>query len=282
MFWHVVELCGLLNNTPIQMGSNNDEQIQVIGAGFGRTGTNSLKVALDLLGYNTYHMKENFKHGHFKFWIKLSDELHREKASEHDTSMGISTQFDEVFKYDREQYTATCDWPSALYWEEQLKQYPHAKVILTVRDPEAWYQSCMNTIFRTMPLSPYCDPIMGMLASSGVLGKDFVAFFQANVARDTFHGIWSKEHVIEVYQRHINEVKQRCPKEKLLVYEVSQGWAPLCEFLDKPIPDVPFPHVNDTKEFQRMILAVRMVAMVGLTTAITIPICVGLWYLGKN
>ncbi len=259
------------------MNDHND-QIKVIGAGFGRTGTNSLKVALDILGYNTYHMKENFKHGHYRFWIKVSNEYHNRK----DTNDSITTRFDEIFKLDeKEQYTATCDWPSALYWEEQLKQYPNAKVILTIRDPESWYRSCMNTIFQTVTCSPHCDSLMALLHYVGFPSRYFNEFFKKVVDRDTFHGDWSKENIMKVYQHHISDVVRRCPRDKLLVYEVSQGWAPLCDFLDQPIPDVPFPHVNDTKEFQRMIMAVRFVAIVGIATAVSIPAFLGVWYMNK-
>ncbi len=75
---------------------------------------------------------------------------------------------------------------------------------------------------------------------------------QKVITRDTMNNDWSKENVISSFKRHNQHVIDTCPKDKLLVFEVSQGWAPLCEFLDVPIPDVPFPHVNDTAEFQKI------------------------------
>src|SRR5688572_2410884 len=99
-----------------------DDCIEVIGAGFGRTGTSSLKKALEILGYDPcYHMSEVVRNSHFKFWIKVSKKE--------------PYNFDEVFKSDKLTYRASVDFPSSLFWKEQLKRYPDAKVILTTRDP---------------------------------------------------------------------------------------------------------------------------------------------------
>ncbi len=256
--------------------TQTSDQIKVIGAGWGRTGTSSLKVALDILGYNTYHMKENFKHAHYKFWIKVSNEFHERENCD----KPLRASFDEIFKHDkREQYTATCDWPSAPYWEEQLEQYPDAKVILTVREPEAWYKSCINTIFQTATCTPHSDWIMRLLPTIGIPSPYMNEFFYKNIGQDSLNHKWSKNDVLAAFNRHNDEVKRRCPKEKLLVYELKQGWEPLCKFLNKPIPDVPFPHVNDTKEFQRLIFTLRTVTIVGLVTVVVIPLLASLWYL---
>lgn len=254
--------------------STPSNQIQVIGAGFGRTGTSSLKKALDILGYNTYHMTENFKHFHFTFWLRVSNSefANREKKN-NDNNGEASYHFDEIFKYDpREQYTATCDFPSSQYWEEQLKQYPDAKVILTKRaNAEKWYQSCIDTIFRAMPCSPFCDTCIYWWTRLGVPHTNAYAFFQAVFERDVFHYNWSKENIIACYNEHNRLVEEKCPKDKLLVFDVTQGWAPLCEFLNKPIPEnIPFPHANDTKEFQtlfRNVHIITAVILIGLPSA---------------
>tara|TARA_R110002050_G_scaffold221415_2_gene357216 strand:- start:2681 stop:3049 length:369 start_codon:yes stop_codon:yes gene_type:complete len=107
--------------------------IEIIGAGFGRTGTNTLKEALVILGFPCYHMTEVFKGGrdHCKFWLSqytLNDEL--------------GPRCEDIFKG----YTATCDFPSSSFYKEQMARYPEAKVILTLRDPEKWYQSVISTI----------------------------------------------------------------------------------------------------------------------------------------
>ncbi len=248
--------------------------VQVIGAGFGRTGTSSLKKALDVLGYNTYHMTENFKHSHFKFWLRVANKKKQDKRRielscevhpverNHEVDED-SYHFDEIFKLDeRESYTATCDFPAATYWIEQLNQYPQAKVILTKRDPEKWYQSCIDTIFRTMPCSPHCDPLIYWWTWLGIPSTYYHTFFKTVIGQDTFKGNWSKENVIQCYQEHNKKVETNCPKEQLLVFEVAQGWKPLCEFLGKPIPDVPFPHVNDTKDFTNLFRNVRIITTV--------------------
>lgn len=214
----------------------------MIGAGYGRTGTSSLKAALEILGYqDTYHMTEVFKHDDQRFWSRVSDKK--------------KYDFNEVFKHNGYNYTASCDFPSAVYWREQLAQYPDAKVILSVRDPEKWYQSCCDTIFRVMP--GYPQRLMGFAFRRmfNTLGTN--EMMAKVIVRDSFHNDWSKENVIKCFKEHNAAVIAECPKDKLLVYEVSQGWEPLCKFLNKPIPDVPFPNVNDTAHFQKMINAIN-------------------------
>ena len=105
--------------------------LKVIGAGFGRTGTTSLKEALNILGFKCYHMQEVFKHPTHSFlWIEAYE--------------GKLTDYDLIFKGGKElendPYTATCDWPSTTIWEELIEKYPDAKVILTLRDDESWYR----------------------------------------------------------------------------------------------------------------------------------------------
>jgi len=210
--------------------------LEVIGAGFGRTGTSSLKAALEILGYqDTYHMIEMFKQTDQKFWIKVANR--KEKID-----------FNEILKHNGCNYTATCDFPSSVYWREQLRQFPDAKVILTVRDPEKWYKSCCETIFNVMP--GYPKRMWGIWFRRLFNTLSTEEFMRKVITRDSFHNDYRKESVIKDFNDHNAAVIAECPKEKLLVYEVGQGWEPLCEFLGKPIPDVPFPNVNDTKAFQ--------------------------------
>jgi hypothetical protein len=119
--------------------------VEVIGAGWGRTGTSSLKKALEILGYDpTYHMVEVHKNKDCDFWINAY-----EKKGPLD--------FEKVFNRPGKKYRANCDVPSATFWEEQLKQYPDAKVILTKRDAEKWYKSCSETILCMTPNYPGCS-----------------------------------------------------------------------------------------------------------------------------
>jgi len=212
--------------------------MEVIGAGWGRTGTSSFKAALEILGYPTYHMKENVQKNHTAFWIDLYD--------------GKQRDFEEVFGATNSTYTASCDFPSATFWEEQLKRYPEAKVILTVRDPEKWYESCVNTILNFTPDNEVCPLGVKVMLWLGIPTKRFGDLNNSLWYRE-LRGNFSKDNMIEAFCDHVKDVIERCPQDKLLIYEISQGWGPLCTFLDKPIPDVPFPHVNDTKEFQKIV-----------------------------
>lgn len=218
-----------------------ERSLEVIGAGLGRTGTSSLKAALEILGYrDTYHMVEVFKNEDFRFWSRVFD--------------GKKYDFNEVFKHNGFNYTASCDFPSALVWKEQLEQFPSAKVILTVRDPEKWYQSCLDTIFSVIPTHPTRRWGCWFRRLFNTLGSEE---FQYKMVKSWCGLDWRKEHVIQCFKDHNADVIAKCPKDKLLVFEVSQGWEPLCRFLNKPVPNVPFPNVNDTAQFKARVEALN-------------------------
>jgi len=225
---------------------------EVIGGGFGRTGTSSLKKALEILGLPCYHMDEVFANrdrGDPEFWIRATN--------------GMRVDFNEIYGRKDKPYKASCDCPSSLFWKEQLKQYPNAKVILTLRDPERWYQSCCETIFNRLPSGPFSG--LGanlLLIQMGV--RDMLAQVQV---RDFFHNDLSKENAINCYNEHNQRVINECPKEKLFIFEIKEGWEPLCKFLNLPVPNVPFPNVNDSKEFQKH---VRHAHFVGYVSAVVI------------
>lgn len=210
--------------------------LEVIGAGFGRTGTNSLKVALQMLGYQKcHHMKEVFgKKKQIDFW---------ERAGR-----GEAVNWDEVY----EGYKAAVDWPTAAYWKQLAAYYPNAKIVLSVRDPEAWYHSVEETIF---PISYVAPPWFRWIQ------PDMKRLFEANT-RLIWQGIFGgrftdKAHAIEVFNRHNEEVKRYFPPERLLVHQSKDGWAPLCAFLGKPIPPEPYPRVNEAAEIKRVVAMFR-------------------------
>jgi hypothetical protein len=245
--------------------SKHSNTVEVIGAGYGRTGTLSLKKALEILGYGpAYHMFEiinNSPKRHGEFWIRVSDK----KAYD----------FDEIFCEDgKPKYRATCDFPSSVFWKEQLEQYPEAKVILTVRDPEKWYKSAMDTIFHAMSGSPYQYFGLYFLDTIG-MGMIQPEFFKKVACRDCFHNKFDKESIIACYNEHNESVKKECPKDKLLVYNVEEGWEPLCAFLNKPIPAEPFPRVNDTKEFLGHLTAGCIVGYTMMTLMVLVPVGIG-------
>lgn len=217
--------------------------MKVIGAGFGRTGTMSLKAALEELGFGPcYHMIELFRHPeHADAW----EAARRGGRVDWDGVLG--------------DYGATVDWPGCTFYEELMECYPEAKVLLSVRDTGRWYESTRNTIYelsRIVVISSFSRPtfrLLGLFVPA--LGK-ISRMNNRLIWEDTFDGRFDDEdYARAVFERHSAEVRRKVPKEKLLVYEVREGWEPLCRFLGVEVPDKPFPHLNDTAEMRR---AVRM------------------------
>lgn len=194
--------------------------LSVIGAGFGRTGTLSLKLALEQLGFGPcYHMVEVFKDPKAPgYWEDAAD--------------GKPVDWETVFAG----YRSTVDWPSATFYEDLARAYPQAKVILTVRDPEDWFASTQATIFADMPPDDTDHPL-GRMA--------------LKVVADLFdRRLHDKQKVISVYEAHNARVREVIAPERLLVYEVAEGWGPLCRFLGVAEPGGPMPKVNSTAEFR--------------------------------
>ena len=133
-------------------------------------------------------------------------------------------------------YTATVDWPGAAFWRELAAAFPDAKVLLSERDSDRWYESFSETIYH---------PIVN--GGFGVI-DDMVR--EVIVERELGGGIDDREHVIAAFERHNAEVRAEIPAERLLVFRPDDGWEPLCAFLDRPVPDEPFPHVNDRESFR--------------------------------
>jgi hypothetical protein len=208
--------------------------LKVVGAGFGRTGTLSLKSALEKLGCGPcYHMMEVFpRPEHVAMWHRL--------AFEH------SMDWDLLFR----DFQATVDWPSARWWREIAAHYPEAKVLLSVRDPEAWYKSMIDTIYQPMKW-PVPDSVPEMLRLQNEMAREAIL-------EETFDNRFEdKAHAIEIFKRHTQEVRDTIDPARLLVFDVKEGWAPLCHFLEVQIPDEPFPRLNDTATTQAMIQRMR-------------------------
>ena len=206
--------------------------IKVIGAGFGRTGTASLKGALEELGFGKcYHMQEVFAHPqHVPVWQAAAD--------------GQKVDWDALF----EGFEATVDWPGCTFYKELMEHYPDAKVLLSVRDPDAWYKSASETIYQ---MSQRGFPASLVLRFVPRLRR-FVKMVTRLIWQDTFHDRFSdRAYAISVFNEHIAEVKRTVPPEKLLVFEVKEGWEPLCRFLEVPVPDKPFPRLNDSAAFRQ-------------------------------
>ena len=223
----------------------------MIGAGFGRTGTASLKVALEELGFGPcYHMTEVFANpDHADFWRAAW--------------RGEPVDWDGVLG----RYEATVDWPACTFYAKLLERHPGAKVLLSVRDPEKWYESTRNSIYelgRISTGSPFSR--LGFALLSLVVFGTFKSgqgpMTEEIVWQGTFDGKFEdKHHAIGVFNRHNEEVQRRAPQGRLLVYEVREGWGPLCEFLGVEEPEKPFPRLNDAAEMRRRILGVRAVSL---------------------
>ena len=200
--------------------------LEIVGAGFGRTGTLSLKYALEQIGFDKcYHMLEV---GNYPD--------HRDQWSA--ARRGEAVDWDALF----EGFKASVDWPACDFWQELAEHYTESKVLLSVRDPERWYASIRNTIHLS--------------TSSGLTAEDEAERERAKWANwfiwetDFDDRMEDKDHVIGVYEAHIAKVQAAIPSDRLLVYETGSGWDPLCEFLGVPVPGDPYPHVNTTEEFR--------------------------------
>jgi len=208
--------------------------MKVIGVGLGRTGTLSLKVALERLGLAPcYHMLEVFEHPeHVALWAAAA--------------AGGPPDWEGLFG----RYQATTDWPGAAFWRSLAAAYPEAKLLLTVRDPGRWYESVLHTVYQVSQ-SELGGPAEAM--PPGL--RQFRDLVDAVVWQGTFGGRFGdRDHAIEVFRRHREEVERSVAPERLLVFDVADGWEPLCAFLGAAVPDGPFPHLNDTASFHARVV----------------------------
>jgi hypothetical protein len=200
--------------------------LRVIGVGFGRTGTLSLKLALEALGVGPcYHMMELAeRRAHADSWIRAA-------RGEPLDCQGIFADF-----------AAALDWPATAFWREIVAAYPDARVILTVRDEASWYASFRDTIL---------DKSQGLAPPKALPLRAIYDVTREVIIERTFGGrAADMRHAIDVFRNHNAEIVAEIPPERLLVYDLAGGWEPLCRFLDLPVPTSPFPHVNTRSAFQ--------------------------------
>jgi hypothetical protein len=206
--------------------------MRLIGAGFGRTGTMSIKSALEQLGYGPcYHMKITLKrYHHLHFFMQAW--------------RGKKVNWKRFFR----RYNSVVDWPTCAFYKDLMNVYPDAKVLLNVRDPEDWYDSMAETICAIQPAFPWWFPrIYRKIHDEIIWDGNLKGVFE------------DREKTIAVYREWIEEVKRTVPAERLLVYQVKEGWKPLCDFLGVPVTKgKAFPHINERKSFKRLILLLRI------------------------
>lgn len=192
--------------------------LKVVGAGVGRTGTDSMREALNILGFGPcHHMYE----------VNARDEQKRMwRAFVQGTPLGWESLF--------EGYSSCVDWPSAHYWKELAEFYPDAKMVLTYRSAESWWQSFEQTILPGIRIST--DPESLGLA----LIRDRVFSGRPD----------DRAHAMAVYEAHVEAVKTTIAPERLLIHTIGDGWEPLCAFLGVPVPAQPYPSRNTAKDFQ--------------------------------
>ena len=202
--------------------------LTVIGAGFPRTGTASLKAALEELGLGRcYHMSEVFdKPDHWTCWSDAAD--------------GKPVDWDFVF----EGYGATTDAPACLFYKSIAEHYPDAKVLLSVRDADRWFESTQTTI-----LSPLIAQRFANLPPAMVTMLHKIGWHPDDPETH------DRDYMVGRMTAHNEEVKRTIAPDRLLIFNPADGWAPLCAFLDLPVPDTPFPHVNSSEEFRERISA---------------------------
>ena len=214
--------------------------MKVIGAGLPRTGTLSQKVALEIIGVGPcYHMVNVLG--------DLSEAPKWRRAVEGDPDWeGILGGFE-----------ATVDWPGSYFYKELIETYPDAKVLLSVRDGESWAHSMRETIWGLF----YGDILIRDLSNARArVDPDWSGYL------DMMREMWRRSGLMpggvettpdamaEAMERFQDEVQQTVPPERLLVWSVTDGWESLCEFLDVDVPDMPFPHLNDSKEFNERVI----------------------------
>ncbi len=251
------------------------DEICVIGAGLGRTGTKSLAAALEILSFKTYHFASP---DHAKKWAAIS--------------MGESAELleDMLKLIALEGYQATCDQPTADVFEEQMKLYPNARVILTVRDsPSAWVKSwkvlmrfieiqeknfslTYPTFIQWIPFMQDWKIMRNMMGcrTIGSEPEDLIRGWKYKEDPDSF--------LEECYIKHNKKVYQVVPPEKLLEFNVKSGWQPLCDFLQVPVPDVDFPFVNESADLETASTVMKVlsytwipigIAVVSISVAVT-------------
>jgi len=225
--------------------------MKVFGAGFGRTGTMSLKFALEKLRIGPcYHMREVVSRpSHIKLW--------------YDISRGEHPNWNRLFSG----FNSAVDFPVCLFYKQLINIFPEAKFILTLRDFDTWYISTANTIYKVPSILPdWFERVVYPIRMFIVMQVNliWVGLFKNNFS--------DRDSTKLVYYEHIESVKKIIPADKLLIYNVKEGWEPLCEFLDVDVPDIPFPKVNDTAEMLRNFAIIKMLPYVFILSIGTISV----------
>jgi hypothetical protein len=220
--------------------------MKVIGAGLPRTGTLSQKVGLEMLGLGPcYHM------------VNVLSDL--DLVRDWRRALDGDVQWESIF----EGFNATVDWPGSFFYRELVEAYPDAKVVLGVRDGERWARSMRETIWGFL----YGDGVVRQLSSArAAVDPKWRGFIELVSEMWQRSGLMRGEETTEesmaaAMQDYHAEVQRTVPADRLLVWSVAEGWEPLCEFLEVPAPETPFPHLNDSKEFGDRMIDSSLIAL---------------------
>lgn len=220
--------------------------MKLIGAGLPRTGTLSQKVGLEVIGQGPcYHM------------VNILADL--DLAPRWRRALHGEAQWDQIF----DGFEATVDWPGSFFYRELLEAYPDAKVLLSTRNGESWARSMRETIWGVL----YGKNIIRYLsdARSEIDSKwrGYIELMDEMWHRSgLMEGIdTTAEFMAQAMDRYNDEVQRTVPSDRLLVWSVGDGWEPLCDFLGVPVPEMPFPHLNDSKEFGERVVDGALIAV---------------------
>ena len=201
--------------------------LKVIGAGYPRTGTSSLKLALEQLGFGRcHHMREIIMDPpSAAAWVRAADG---------------HPDWEAIF----EGYQSCTDAPGCSFWRELAEVYPDAKVLLSVRDPSEWFESTQATVFS--------EQMLGRQMAAGLGGPTMAEFFSKVVTQEFGQHIHDRDFMLAQFERRRQEVIAAIPEPRLLVYDVREGWQPLCAWLGVEVPDTPFPRTNTREEMTEL------------------------------
>ncbi len=214
--------------------------IELIGAGLPRTGTLTQKLALEMIGLGPcYH------------WVNVIADL--DQVPLWDAALDGDADWDGIFAGHR----STVDWPGGYFYRELLDAYPDAKVLLSVRDGEAWERSFRDTIWTMCHGETLMPRLSGARAQIDPRWHRYLELVDRMFwgPQGTFsEGHERPEQMIAQMRSHNEQVQAAVPAERLLVWEVGEGWGPLCEFLDAPVPEEPLPHANERDAFVERVI----------------------------
>jgi hypothetical protein len=201
--------------------------MKVIGTGVGRTGTMSLRLAIQQLGFGPCHHMEVVgadMSTHVPLWNQVLDG---------------AADWDSVYAG----FENAVDWPTASFFRELYDRYPDAKFILSTRDPETWADSFGDTIYTSLAGADQAPAAM----------QDWLAMATRVIERAGFPLGMSRAELADAFVAHNERVRGAIPAGQLLEYQVREGWEPLCEFLGVPVPDTPYPRTNNREEFWQLV-----------------------------